>query len=139
LCAGLRQPSWQAQLMGEAMEYACHYCGRTDGQRTKDHKVPKVFGGKLLGPDNIVLCCRMCNMIKSARHYGMFVALFGEFLELHGEQYLAANPDDARCHRVMSRKFRSWLKQQQAPLYEEHMPRRRGADPQIASAAAKAE
>src|SRR5436189_101217 len=26
--------------------YACHYCQRTDGRPTRDHKVPKLFGGK---------------------------------------------------------------------------------------------
>jgi hypothetical protein len=28
--------------------------------------VPKTYGGRR-GADNIVLCCKMCNMIKSAR------------------------------------------------------------------------
>lgn len=96
------------------MEYACHYCGRTGGSRTKDHKVPKIYGGGALGTENIVRCCQMCNVIKSARHYGMFVALFGEFLELHGEEYRSANPDDGKSIRLMSRKFASWLRAQDA-------------------------
>ncbi len=97
------------------MEYACHYCGRTNGRPTRDHKVPKVFGGLLLGLENIVPCCQMCNVIKCSRHYGMFVALFGEFLEEHGEQYRGKNPDRARHIRQMHRKFAAWLRKQDAP------------------------
>lgn len=115
------------------MEYACHYCGRCDGQRTKDHKLPKVFGGRGLGSGNIVRCCKMCNMIKGPRHYGMFVALFGEFLEFHGENYRAMNPDDLRCVQLMSRTFAAWLREQNSPIYEEQMPRLCSVDPQIDS------
>lgn len=104
--------------MGGAMEYGCHYCGRTEGIRSKDHKVPKVFGGRLLGPDNIVLCCQMCNIIKCARPYGMFVAVFGEFLEEHREQYRGKNPDRARHIRQMNRKFNAWLRTKNAPHIE---------------------
>src|SRR6187200_2747338 len=76
-----------------ASSYACHYCRRTDGRPTRDHKVPKIFGGKgLVG--NIVRCCRMCNSIKATRPYEWFVVFFGQFLEVHGEEYLAANPDE---------------------------------------------
>ena len=25
--------------------YACHYCERTDGSKTRDHKLPRMFGG----------------------------------------------------------------------------------------------
>ena len=57
-------------------DYRCHYCGRTDGAETRDHKVPRTCGGAGRGAENIVLCCKMCNMIKSAREYGMFVAFF---------------------------------------------------------------
>jgi hypothetical protein len=63
----------------------------------------------------------------------MFVALFGQFLELHGEEYRAKNSDDPNHLRQMSRKFVGWLREQNAPLYEEQMPRRRDADPQIGS------
>ncbi len=100
------------------MEYACHYCGRTNGRPTRDHKVPKVFGGLLLGLENIVPCCQMCNVIKCSRHYGMFVALFGEFLEQYGEQYQAKDPDDPRQIRQMNKKFASWLREQNAPHFE---------------------
>jgi hypothetical protein len=88
--------------------YACHYCGRTNGVRTRDHKIPKIFGGKgLVG--NIVRCCRMCNSIKNSRPYGLFVALFGEFLEVHAQTYWAADPDDWDSIGVMARKFNKWL------------------------------
>jgi 5-methylcytosine-specific restriction endonuclease McrA len=40
---------------GRAGEYACHYCERTDGSRTRDHKVPRVFGGTDIA-ENIVRC-----------------------------------------------------------------------------------
>ncbi len=97
------------------MEYACHYCGRTDGKPTKDHKVPKAFGGRTLGRANLVPCCYMCNVIKSARHYGMFVALFSEFLEQHGEQYRRKKPERWRHIRQMQKKFDTWLREQNAP------------------------
>lgn len=92
------------------ISYACHYCGRTNGARTRDHKVPRLFGGGTLGTANIVRCCQMCNGIKSARHYGTFVSLFGLFLEEHGEEYRAADPDDGKAIRAMSRKFSRWLR-----------------------------
>lgn len=87
---------------------ANHYCSRTDGTATKDHKLAKVDGGGD-GQENIVLCCKMCNMIKSAREYGMFVALFREFLQVHGEEYRDADPDHLVSIRAMARKFDRWL------------------------------
>jgi hypothetical protein len=68
-----------------------------------------MFGGTAI-LENIVLCCKMCNMIKSAREYGMFVALFREFLKLRGQEYRAADPDDGRTIGDMQREFGSWLK-----------------------------
>jgi hypothetical protein len=63
-----------------------------------------MYGGKgLVG--NIVLCCQMCNMIKSARSYQFFVPLFGEFLEMHRDEYRATNPDDFATVGAMTRKF----------------------------------
>jgi hypothetical protein len=49
-------------------------------------------------------------MIKSAREYGMFVALFREFLELRGQEYRAADPDDSRTIGLMQREFDTWLR-----------------------------
>jgi hypothetical protein len=63
----------------------------------------------------------------------MFVALFDEFLEEHGEQYRWKNPDAPKHIRQMVKKFDVWLRKKNAPLYEEQMPRRRDADPQIGS------
>jgi hypothetical protein len=51
----------------------------------------------------------LCNVIKSAREYGMFVVLFGEFLEMNGEEYRAANPDHFPTIGAMSRRFNDWL------------------------------
>ena len=89
--------------------YACHYCERTDGFRSKDHKRPKMYGGGALGLENIVRCCRMCNSIKGARLYEWFVPIFREFLELHGQEYRTANPDDWATIGTMTRKFDAWL------------------------------
>jgi hypothetical protein len=91
-----------------ARSYVCHYCRRSDGQPTRDHKIPKIFGGKGLA-GNIVRCCRMCNSIKAARPYEWFVVLFGQFLEVHGEEYRAANPDERASIGPMARKFNAWL------------------------------
>ena len=89
-------------------EYACHYCGRTNGKRTRDHKVPRVYGGALLGATNIVLCCALCNTIKGAREYGTFAAFFQEFLAAHGDEYRTADPDGPAV--VMKKQFSRWLK-----------------------------
>jgi hypothetical protein len=43
----------------------------------------------------------------------MFVALFREFLELHGEEYRAVNSDDEPTIRGMQRKFDGWLRAMQ--------------------------
>src|SRR5689334_3083057 len=88
--------------------YACHYCRRTHGRQTRDHKMPKAFGGSKSAA-NIVRCCLMCNTIKDSRPYALFVLLFADFLEQHGEEYRAANPDDGRSISTMHKKFRTWL------------------------------
>jgi hypothetical protein len=71
-----------------------------------------MFGGTAV-LENIILCCKMCNMIKSAREYGMFVGLLQEFLELRGEEYRAADPDDGRTIGDMQREFGRWLRAMQ--------------------------
>jgi HNH endonuclease len=88
--------------------YACHYCERTDGAQTRDHKLPRMFGGTGLR-GNIVRCCRMCNSIKGARSYDLFVVFFQQFLEVHGEEYRTGNPDDWDTVGTMARKFNAWL------------------------------
>jgi hypothetical protein len=76
--------------------------------RTKDHKRPKIYGGTERVA-NIVRCCRMCNSIKGSRPYGLFAALFGEFLDEHGAEYRASDPDDWVTVGAMSHKFNAWL------------------------------
>jgi len=88
--------------------YACHYCERSNGLRTKDYKHPKMYGGTTC-VGNIVRCCRMCNSIKDARLYEWFVLFFRQFLELHSEEYRTANPDDWSAIGAMTRKFNAWL------------------------------
>lgn len=66
-------------------------------------------GGAGRGAENIVLCCQMCNSIKNAREYALFVVFFAEFLEEHGDVYRAADPYDGKSIRAMSRKFNKWL------------------------------
>lgn len=88
--------------------YSCHYCQRSDGRQTRDHKHPRAFGGAKL-PGNIVRCCLMCNTIKDSRPYALFVVLFGDFLIEHGEEYRAADADDGRAISAMARKFNAWL------------------------------
>jgi hypothetical protein len=51
----------------------------------------------------------MCNSIKAARPYEWFVVFFGQFLEVHGEEYRAANPDEYVSIGPMARKFNTWL------------------------------
>jgi hypothetical protein len=58
-------------------------------------------------------CCMMCNMVKSARDYTLFVLLFREFLHEHGAEYRAADPDDFRTIGKMNKRFDAWLRAQQ--------------------------
>jgi hypothetical protein len=51
----------------------------------------------------------MCNTIKGERPYGLFVALFGEFLEQHCNEYRASDADDWVTIGMMSQKFNAWL------------------------------
>jgi len=51
----------------------------------------------------------MCNSIKDSRPYEWFVVFFGQFLEVHGEEYRAANPDEWASIGAMTRKFNAWL------------------------------
>ena len=46
----------------------CQYCGRRFNMRdlTYDHVIPKAFGGAVSW-DNIVTCCRSCNLKKGGR------------------------------------------------------------------------
>ena len=44
--------------------YTCQYCGVTSKDMTIDHIIPKRAGGQASW-DNLVCCCRRCNMKKS--------------------------------------------------------------------------
>lgn len=44
--------------------YTCQYCGATAKDMTIDHVIPKRSGGNASW-DNLVCCCRKCNMKKS--------------------------------------------------------------------------
>jgi len=44
--------------------YMCQYCGSTTKDLTIDHVIPKRHGGKASW-ENLVCCCRRCNMKKS--------------------------------------------------------------------------
>ena len=44
--------------------YSCQYCGSTAKDLTIDHVVPKRHGGNATW-ENLVCCCRKCNMKKS--------------------------------------------------------------------------
>jgi 5-methylcytosine-specific restriction endonuclease McrA len=62
----------------ERDHYCCRYCG-LDGTASfenalimsVDFVVPRAHKGKK-DPDNLVACCRPCNMIKGKRVYGSF-------------------------------------------------------------------
>ncbi len=50
-------------------QYTCQYCGRSvrnPKDRTIDHVVPRSRGGKTVW-ENVVLCCRKCNLKKGGR------------------------------------------------------------------------
>ena len=56
--------------------YTCQYCGSTAKDLTIDHVIPKRAGGGSTW-DNLVTCCRKCNMKKSdklAHQIGMKLA-----------------------------------------------------------------
>jgi hypothetical protein len=91
-----------------ATSYSCHYCARSNGAQTRDHKLPRKLGGTGIAA-NIVWCCHMCNVIKGIREYAAFVAFFGEFLREHGDEYRAADPDNGKSVKAMGRKFSAWL------------------------------
>lgn len=44
--------------------YMCQYCGSTSKDMTIDHVIPRRAGGKASW-ENLVCCCRKCNMKKS--------------------------------------------------------------------------
>jgi 5-methylcytosine-specific restriction endonuclease McrA len=51
--------------------HTCHYCGDTANE--VDHIVPLKRGGSD-DPDNLVACCRTCNIRKKDQEVGVFLA-----------------------------------------------------------------
>jgi hypothetical protein len=47
--------------------HTCQYCGKTGGNLTIDHVIPKSRGGKETW-ENMVVCCARCNNRKGDRH-----------------------------------------------------------------------
>lgn len=45
--------------------YTCHYCHSADKELTIDHVIPVALGGSD-NPDNLVACCRDCNIGKTS-------------------------------------------------------------------------
>lgn len=52
--------------------YVCHYCGQ-DAEQV-DHIVPISRGGDPIDKDNMVACCKPCNIAKGNRSQGVFLA-----------------------------------------------------------------
>jgi hypothetical protein len=87
---GVQRREWRQGRL----RFACHYCERTDGFRSNDHKIPKM----------IVRGCLMCNSIKGARLHERFAPFFQLFIEFLAK-YLRANPDDWVMVGAMTQKF----------------------------------
>jgi len=48
--------------------FTCQYCGRNGGERmTIDHVIPRSLGGRTVW-ENVVSCCRACNLKKGNKH-----------------------------------------------------------------------
>jgi hypothetical protein len=58
----------------------------------------------------MALCCKMGNSVRDARLYEWFVPMFGEFLDTHGEEYRASDPDNGESIGTMARKFNQRLR-----------------------------
>jgi hypothetical protein len=71
--------------------------------------MPKMYGGTSR-LDNIVRCAAARCAIRSRALVCMNgLCRFRQFLELHGEDYRVANPDDWATIGAMTRKFNQWL------------------------------
>ena len=85
----------------------CHYCGRMDFRPTKDHMIPLSKGGENLD-ENIVICCKRCNMLKGSREYGFFTEKFAQFLRENPE-YIETDSHDFDLIKQWQSKFDKWL------------------------------
>jgi len=67
---------WQKQrlLVLRRDCYTCHYCGNP-GANEVDHVIARVNGG---GDemDNLVACCRLCNLKKGKKEQALFLGSF---------------------------------------------------------------
>ena len=52
--------------------FVCHYCGQNAEQ--VDHIIPISRGGDPVDLDNMVACCKACNISKGNRSQGVFLA-----------------------------------------------------------------
>jgi 5-methylcytosine-specific restriction endonuclease McrA len=52
--------------------FVCHYCG-ADAEQV-DHIIPISRGGDPVDLDNMVACCKTCNISKGNRSQGVFLA-----------------------------------------------------------------
>lgn len=77
----------------------CHYCGcilvfdrNNPRERTIDHYIPLSKGGTW-SPDNLVDCCRRCNVLKGRIEPDLFegfIAEYGENFRLDGDAMVRA-------------------------------------------------
>jgi 5-methylcytosine-specific restriction endonuclease McrA len=63
----VRRPMPQLRLCRQSIlardDYTCQYCGLQSKELTIDHVIPRTLGGKHTW-DNVVACCRRCNLKK---------------------------------------------------------------------------
>jgi len=53
--------------------YTCTYCGQPEADQV-DHVVPIARGGDIYNMDNLVACCRMCNLSKGTKTKAFFLS-----------------------------------------------------------------
>ncbi len=63
------------QFLANCKETSCHYCGVkiTDSNLSVDHKHPTSKGGDVFDLNNLALCCKFCNKLKTNYDYDFFV------------------------------------------------------------------
>lgn len=71
------RPKWfkvKAVFLRQCKDTACHYCGVliTKENESVDHKHPIAKGGGVFDLNNLALCCKKCNRLKSDMDYDYF-------------------------------------------------------------------
>ncbi len=70
LCYLIRRPLPQVRVSRRAIlardNYTCQYCGHQSRDLTVDHVIPRRHGGGDTW-ENLVACCRRCNLVKGDR------------------------------------------------------------------------